>query len=113
MRVSQGITQLYIELVVVDVMQKHIHPRQVIGRVVDLLPIKTVFNEVSIKVLFSLQEQRTRTTGWVINFIDTSLLVHCKLGNQPRNVLRRKKLTARFTRIRRIVRDQKLIGITK
>jgi hypothetical protein len=28
-------------------------------------------------------------------------------------VLRRKKLTARFTRIRRIVRDQKLIGITK
>jgi hypothetical protein len=48
--------------------QEHVHPRQVVGGVVDFLPPKTVFNDVRIKVFFGLQQQRAGATCRVINF---------------------------------------------
>ena len=91
---SQRITQLDIELVVVDVVQEHVHPRQVVGGVVELLTPKTVFNNVGVKVFFGLQQQRARTTGGVINLVDADLLVHGQLRNQFGHMLRGEKFAA-------------------
>lgn len=55
-RVDQGVAELDVELVVVDVVQEHVHPRQVVGGVVDFLPKKTFFDDVRIEVLFGLQQ---------------------------------------------------------
>ena len=113
MRISQRITQLDIELVVVNVVQEHVHTRQVVGGVVELLPPKTVFNDVGVKMFFGLQQQRARTTRRVINFVDAGLLVHGQLCNQFGHVLRGEELTARFTSIGGVVGDQEFVGIAK
>ena len=80
MRVDQGIAQQNIELVVVDVMQKHVHTRQIVGGVIDLLSKKALFNDVGVKVLLGLQQQGAGTTGGVINFIDAGLLGAWRAG---------------------------------
>ncbi|MNG20305.1 hypothetical protein D3C84_1045480 [compost metagenome] len=92
MRLTQGVTQLDIELVVVDVVQEHVHACQVVGGVIELLSEKTIFNDVGVKVLLGLQQQRARAASRVINFIDTGLLVHGELRNQLGHMLRRKEL---------------------
>ena len=113
MWVSQRIAKLNIELVVVDVVQEHVHPGQVVSGVVKLLTKKTVFNNVGVKVFFGLQQQRARATGRVINLVDAGLLVHGELCNQFGHVLRGKELAARFTGIGGVVGDEKLVGIAK
>lgn len=37
---------------IVDVVQEHVHPSQVVGRVVDLLAEEALVNDVGVKVLF-------------------------------------------------------------
>ena len=101
--VQEGIPQGDVELVVVDVMQEHVHAGQVVGGVVDLLPEKTVFDDMSVKVFLCLKKQGARTAGGVVNLVDRCLLVHGKLGYQPGYMLRRKELAARFTGIGRVV----------
>src|SRR5690606_5670008 len=103
MRVSERITQFDVEFVVIDVVQKHVHTRKVIGGVVDLLPEETFLNHMRIKMLFSLQQQGTRTTGRVIDFIDLGLLVHGYLRNQLGYMLRCKKFAAGFAGIGSII----------
>ena len=113
MRISQRITQLDIELVVINVVQEHVHTRQVVGGVVELLPPKAVFNDVGVKMFFGLQQQRARTTRRVINLVDTGLLVHCELCNQLGHVLRGEELATRFTGVGGVVGDQELVGIAE
>ncbi len=100
---DQGIAQLDVELVVVDVMQKHVHPRQVVRGVIDLLAKETVFNDMGIEVLFGLQQQGAGTGSGVIDFINAGLLVHSELGDQLGNMLRGEKLTTGFAGIGSIV----------
>jgi hypothetical protein len=57
-RLNQGVAQLDVELVVVDVVQEHVHPRQVVGGVVDFLSEEAVLDNVGDEVLFCLQQQR-------------------------------------------------------
>ncbi|SVF52741.1 Uncharacterised protein [Escherichia coli] len=113
MRLSQCITQLDIKLVVVDVVQKHVHTRQVIGRMVDFLTKKTFFDDMVIKLFFRLQQQRTGACCRVVDFVNVGLPVHSQLCNQLRDVLRCKELAAGLTGIRGIVRNQELIGVTE
>ena len=54
LRIDQAIAQLDVELVVIDVVQEHVHPRQVVGGVVDLLPKEAVFDHMGVEVLFRL-----------------------------------------------------------
>ena len=82
MRRGQGVAQLNVEFVIVDVVQKHVHPRQVVSGVVDLLAEKTVFNNVFVKLLFGLQQQRTGAAGRVIDLIDGGLFVHGELRDE-------------------------------
>ena len=94
MRLSQRIAQLDIKLVVVDVVQKHVHTRQVIGRMVDFLTEKAFFDDMVIKLFFRLQQQRTGTCCRVVDFVNMGLPVHSQLCNQPGDVLRCKELAA-------------------
>ncbi len=94
-------------------MQKHVHPGQVVGGVVDFLTEEALFNNMGVEVLFGLQQQRARTTSRVINFIDAGLLVHGKLCNQLGNVLRGKEFTTGFTSISSIVGDEEFVSIAE
>ena len=51
---GQGVAQLHVELIVVHIVQEHVHPREVVSRVVDLLTKETVLDQVVIHVLFRL-----------------------------------------------------------
>ena len=51
--INKGVTKLDIEFVVVDVVQEHVHARQVIRGVVQFLPPKTVFNQMLVKVFLA------------------------------------------------------------
>ncbi|MNR63539.1 hypothetical protein D3C85_1858810 [compost metagenome] len=55
MGVAQRIAELDVELVVIDVVQEHVHPRQVVGGVVELLPEEATFNDVGVEMLLGLQ----------------------------------------------------------
>ena len=78
---AQRIAELDVELVVVDVVQEHVHPRQVVGSVVELLPEEAIFDDMGVKVLFGLQEQRAGAASRVVNFVDATLAMHGKLSD--------------------------------
>ncbi len=59
---GQGVAQLHVELIVVHIVQEHVHASQVEGRVVDLLTKEAVLNEVVIsselfRLLLRLQQK--------------------------------------------------------
>ncbi|SLM31318.1 hypothetical protein MTBBW1_300049 [Desulfamplus magnetovallimortis] len=103
MRIDQGVAQLDIELVVVDIVQKHVHPRQIVGGVVDFLAEKALFNDMGVKMFLGLQQQGTGTAGRVINFIDAGLSVHGELGYQFGYMLGGEKLAPGFTGVGGVV----------
>ena len=51
---GQGVAQLHVELIVVHIVQEHVHPREVVSRVVDFLTKEAVLDQVVIHVLFRL-----------------------------------------------------------
>ncbi|MNJ54497.1 hypothetical protein D3C77_499380 [compost metagenome] len=94
MRSAQRIAELDVELVIVDVVQKHIHPRQVVGGVVHLLAEEPIFDDMGVEMLFRLQQQRAGTARRVVDLVDACLLVHRQLGNQLGYILRGKEFAA-------------------
>ena len=54
MGLGQGVAQLHVELIVVHVVQEHVHPREVVSRVVDFLTKEAVLDEVVSHVLLRL-----------------------------------------------------------
>lgn len=93
-RFFQRVAQLEVELVVVHVVQEHVHPRQVVRGVVDFLPKEAVFDQVLIEVLLGLQQQRARAASRVVDLVDAGLPVHRQLRNQLGDLLRREELAA-------------------
>src|SRR5699024_9478224 len=73
--VQQRITTLDTKLVIVDIMEEHVHPSQIIGGHVNLLTVKTILNDMLCKLFFGLKEEGTRTTSRVINLVDFIFLV--------------------------------------
>ena len=112
-RVDQGVAQLDVELVVVNVVQEHVHPRQVVRGVVDLLPEKTFLDDVRIEVLFGLQQQRAGAARRVKNLVDLGLPVHGELGDQLGDMLRGEKFAAGFTGVGGVVGDEEFVGIAE
>ena len=80
---------------------------------VDFLPVKTVFDDVRVKMLFGLQQQRARAAGGVVNLVDAGLAVHGELGNQLGDMLWGEELAARFARVGRVVGNEEFVGIAK
>ena len=113
MRFDQGVAKFDIELVIVDVVQKHIHPRQVVSGVVDLLAEEALFNNMGVGVFFGLQQQRAGAAGGIVDFVDAGLLVQGDLRNQPGDMGGSEKLATGFTRIGGVVANQELVGIAE
>lgn len=65
------------------------------------------------EALGHLKYQRTRTTGGVVNLVDGLAIVERDNGQQLRDLLRRKELTAGFAGLRGIHIHKKLVGIAK
>ncbi len=93
-RFEQGVAQLHVELVVVDVVQEHVHTGQVVGGVVDLLAKEAFLDDVGVEMFLGLQKQRAGTAGRVVDFVDAGLLVHGQSGDQARDMLRGEELAA-------------------
>ena len=101
------------KLIVVDVVQKHVHARQVVGGMVYLLsPIATLYHVLA-KQLFYLKQQRTRPTSGVVNLVNLGLTQQGKARNKLGNILRGEEFATRLARIGCIIRDKKFVGIAK
>ncbi len=59
LRVQQRIATLNAELVVVDIMEEHVHSCQVVSGHVNLLTVKTILNDMFCKLFFGLKEEGT------------------------------------------------------
>ncbi|MNL57086.1 hypothetical protein D3C87_1806210 [compost metagenome] len=57
MWLDKRVAQLNIKLVVVDIVQEHVHASQIVGGVVDLLAEETFFDNMCVEMLLGLQEQ--------------------------------------------------------
>ena len=110
---GEGVAELDVKLVVVDVVQEHIHPRQVVGGVVDFLPEEAVLDDVGVEVFLGLEQQGAGTGSRVVDLVDARLLVHGQLGYETGNMLRREELATGFTGIGGIVGDEEFVGISK
>jgi len=102
-----------IELLVVDIVEKHIDVAQVVGSQIDFLAEKALAHLVAAKYLDELEQQRTGTAGRVINLVDLALAHHSDASEQFGNLLRGKKLPARFSGIGGIHIHQVFIGIAE
>lgn len=112
-RFAQRVAQLDVELVVVDVVQEHVHPCQVVGGVVDFLTVEPVFDDVFVELLLGLQQQRAGAAGRIVDFVDAGLLVHGQPRDQLGDVLRGKELATGLAGVGGVVGDKKLVGVAE
>ena len=103
LRIEQRVAQRDVELIVVHIVQEHVHPRQVVGGVVDLLPEESFLYLVRIKLLLRLQEERPRATRRVVDLVHLPKPMQSQLRNELGDILGGEELAARFPRIRRVV----------
>ena len=113
LRREEGVAQREVELVVVHIVQEEVHARQVERGVVDLLPHETALDHVFVKLPLGLQQQRTRTAGRVVDLVHLRLSRQGEARDELRHGLRGEKLAARLAGVRRIVRNQKLVGVAE
>ena len=113
LRVEEGVAQGDVELFVADAVQEHVHAGQVVGRVIDLLPVETIFDMVFAERLLDLQQQGARSASRVVDLIDRILPQQGQPRDQLRHALRGEELAARFACVGGIVGDEELIGVAK
>lgn len=101
------------ELVVIDVVQEHVHAGQVVGGVVDFLTKEAILNDMVLKLPLCLQQQGARAGSGVVDFVDVVLPVHGQAGNELRHVLRRKEFATRLAGVGGIIVNQKFVGIAE
>ena len=58
-----------VELLIIDVVEKHIDTTEIVGGNIDLLPIESLSYIVFSEYFCELQKERTRSTTWIIDFI--------------------------------------------
>gem|GEM_PF-3309143 len=76
-----------VELVVIDIVQEHIHTRHIVIGMIYLLSEEPFFYKMVVELLFCLQQQRTRTASGIINFIDRCLPTQSQSSYQLRYIL--------------------------
>ena len=94
-------------------MEKHVHARQVVGGVIDFLPEKSFFDEMIVKLLLSLKQERTAAASGVVDFVDALLSVGGDACEELRHLLGGEKLSSGLTGTLGVVADEKLVGIAK
>ena len=81
-RVDQGVAVGNVELLVVDVVQEHVDPAQVVGGQVDLLAKEPLTHVFLAQHLGELQQQRTRAARRVVHLVHFGLANHRDTGEQ-------------------------------
>src|SRR5699024_7776251 len=81
-RLEQRVAVGDAELGEVDVVQEHVDACQVVGRPVEFLAVETDAHVVLAQHLGELQQQRTGTTGRVVDLVDAGLADHGEPGQQ-------------------------------
>ena len=102
-----------VKLVVVDGVEKHVHARQVVGGVIDFLPEKSFFDEMIVKLLLSLEQERTATASGVVDFVDALLSVGGDACKEFRHLLGGEKHSSGLSCRLGVVADEKFVGIAK
>lgn len=102
-----------VKLVVVDGVEKHVHARQVVGGVVDFLPEKSFFDEMIVKLLLGLEQERTAAASRVVDFVDARLTMCGDACEEFRHLLGGEKLSSGLSCRLGVVADEKFVGIAK
>ena len=110
---EEGVAKGDVKLVVVDGVEKHVHARQVVGGVIDFLPEKSFFDEMIVKLLLGLEQERTAAASGVVDFVDALLSVGGDACEELRHLLGGEKLSSGLTGTLGVVADEKLVGIAK
>ena len=111
--VEQGVTARNVKTVEVDVVQEHVDAAEVVCGGVLLLTIEALAHVLGTKELGELKQQRARTAGRVVHLVHTRLVAYNNLGEELRNLLRRKELTARLAGVGRVHVHEVLVGVTE
>ena len=111
--IQQRVAQLDVEIVVVDVMQKHVDTTKVVGGGVDLLTIILQRRVLPSDGLRELQQQRARATGRVVDASNLVAVGSCQASQKFTHLLRREELAARLSCIRGVHGHQELVGIAE
>ena len=112
-RVQQRVAVGDVELLVVDVVQEHVDPRQVVGGQVDLLAEEALAHVVLAEHLGELQQQRAGAAGRVVDLVDGLLADHGDPRQQLGDLLRREELAAGLAGARGVHRHQVLVGVAE
>lgn len=110
---EEGVTKGDVKLVVVDGVEKHVHARQVVGGVIDFLPEKSFFDEMIVKLLLSLEQERTAAASRVVDFVDARLTMCGDACEEFRHLLGGEKLSSGLSCRLGVVADEKFVGIAK
>ena len=110
---EEGVAKGDVKLVVVDGVEKHVHARQVVGGVIDFLPEEAFFDEMIVKLLLSLEQERTAAASGVVDFVDALLSVGGYACEEFRHLLGGEEFSSRLTGTLGVVADEKLVGIAK
>ena len=96
---EQRVAIAYVEIGIIDVVQKHIDAAKVVGGDIQLLTEETFLHIVLAENLGKFQQQRTRTAGGVIYLIDVFTSVAHNASKQFRHLLRRVVFATAFAGI--------------
>ena len=99
LRMRECISMSYIKLLIIDVVEKHIDTTEIVGSDIDLLPEKPLTYIFFSENFRELQEERSRTTAWIIDFVHLCFSDRCDLSKELTHFLRREKFTSRFSGI--------------
>ena len=102
-----------VKFVVVNIVQEHIDAAEVVGRDIDLLPIKTLPDIAGAENFRCFQKQRTGTAGRIIDLVDLCLSGHGDTREKLRYLLRRKIFAAAFACVGGVHAHEIFIGIAK
>ena len=102
-----------VKFVVVNVVQEHIDAAEVVGRDIDLLPVKALPDVAGAENFCSLQKQGTGTAGGIIDLVDLGLSGDGNARQKFGHLLRRKIFAAALARIGGVHAHEIFIGIAK
>ena len=100
-------------MIIVDIMEKHVDSAEVVGRLVDLLTEETLLHILLTDDFGYLHEERTRTTGRVIDLAHFRLVMRSNTGEQFAHFLRREIFSTGLTCIASVHLHEELIRIAE
>ncbi len=110
LRMLEGVFLLDVKLAVVDAVEDHVHPREVVGRAVHLLPVKHAH------ILYlprHAQEQRTGAAGRVIDGLELLLARGHQLGKDLGDLLRGVKFASLLACAACKLPDEVFVGVAQ